>query len=371
MPYARPTLSGLYDQAIQDITTSGVPGLDGLLRNAVLRVLAWVMAALAYSQYGYLDWIAEESVPFTATDERLEAWAALIGVFRKDSTPASGTGATFNGAIGLTVRQNDGLTRQDGTPYIASADATVDPTGTVIVPVIAAVNGAATNCDAGTPMTLDTPPAGINAGGVTSAALVGGADQETDDELRTRMLAKYREPPKGGTAGDYLEWALSVPGCTRAWIVPMGYGPGSVVVYPMFDDVEADHGGFPQGTDGGAVGEKRIPVATGDQSLVAEAIWLVQPLTVLVYVLAPTAAPLNVTIANLSPADLDTQGQVLAALEDMFLAVGAVNGTVYPSDIYDAVARTPGVERFTVQSPAAPFTAPTGALPVLGVFTVV
>ena len=69
MPFARPTLTALRNAAIQDITTSGIPGLDGLLRNAVLRVLAWCMSGLAYSVYGYLDWIARESVPFTATDE--------------------------------------------------------------------------------------------------------------------------------------------------------------------------------------------------------------------------------------------------------------------------------------------------------------
>ena len=69
MPFARPTLTALRNQAVEDITSSGVPGLDGLLRNAVLRVLAWVMSGLAYSVYGYVDWIARQSVPFTATDE--------------------------------------------------------------------------------------------------------------------------------------------------------------------------------------------------------------------------------------------------------------------------------------------------------------
>ena len=61
MPFARPSLTALRNQAIEDISTSGVPGLNGLLRNAVLRVLAWVMAGLAYSVYGYIDWIARKA----------------------------------------------------------------------------------------------------------------------------------------------------------------------------------------------------------------------------------------------------------------------------------------------------------------------
>ena len=63
MPWARPTLTDLQQQAIQDITTSGLPGLTGLLRTAVLRVLAWAMAGLAYLVYGYGDWIARMGVP--------------------------------------------------------------------------------------------------------------------------------------------------------------------------------------------------------------------------------------------------------------------------------------------------------------------
>jgi len=103
MPYARPTLTALRNQAIQDITTSGVPGLDGLLRNAVLRVLAWVMSGLAYSVYGYVDWTSLMGVPFTARDEYLEAWAALVNIYRKDATAATGN-AQFTGQTGTPLR---------------------------------------------------------------------------------------------------------------------------------------------------------------------------------------------------------------------------------------------------------------------------
>jgi uncharacterized phage protein gp47/JayE len=170
MPFARPTLTALRNTAIQDITTSGVPGLDGLLRNAVLRVLAWCMSGLAYSVYGYLDWIARESVPFTATDEYLFAWAALIGVYQKDSTPATGA-AQFTGTAGLVLPSGAPLTRQDGVPYTTTADGTVDPTGVLVVPIVAAINGAATNADTGVAISIAAPVPGINSGGVTVSPL--------------------------------------------------------------------------------------------------------------------------------------------------------------------------------------------------------
>ena len=371
MPYPRPTLTALHNQAVQDITTSGVPGLDGLLRNAVLRVLAWVMSGLAYGEYGYLDWIAREAVPFTATDEFLEAWAALIGIYRKDATSATGT-AQFSGAPNVVLPIDTPLLRQDATPYITTSAATTDAvTGIALVPIVATVAGAYTNADDGTPISISAPVGGINSQGVMVGPATGGADQETDAALRSRMLAKYAAPPQGGSAADYIEWALEVPGCTRAWVLGSGYGPGSVVVYPMFDDAQAAHGGFPQGTDGCASEETRGPTASGDQLAVAEQIYPVQPVTTLVYVSAPVPAPIDVTLVDLEPGDTDTQAAIIASLQDMFLVRAEIGGTIFPSDLYEAILATPGLQHFTMTLPDVPFTAPGGALPVMGTLTVV
>ncbi len=367
MPFARPTLTALRNTAIQDVTTSGVPGLDGLLRNGVLRVLPWCMSGLAYSVYGYLDWIARESVPFTATDEYLYAWSALIGVYPKDSTPASGA-AQFTGAAGLVLPSGSPLTRQDGTPYTTTADGTVDATGVLVVPIIAAINGAATNADTGVAISIADPVPGINSGGVTVSPLTGGADQETQDELRTRMLFRYAQPPQGGSAADYVEWALEVPGVTRAWIQSSA---GQVQVYPMLDVANAADGGFPQGADGCAIEELRGPTASGDQLAVAEHIWTVQPVTALVFVAAPVPLAIDVTIANLDPSTVEMEAAILASLQDAFLVIGEVAGTIYPSQLYAAISATPGVNRFDMTIPAAPITAPAGALPIMGTISVV
>lgn len=370
MPFARPTLTGLRNTSIEDITTSGVPGLTGLLRNAVLRMLAWCMAGLAYSVYGYADWIARMGVPFTAEDEFLYAWAALIGIYPLDATAATGN-AAFTGSPDRVIPNETALTRQDGTPYQTTADGTLDASGNVQVPIVALVAGAFTNCDDGTPISISLPIASINSGGVTVGPTVGGADQETNDALRTRMLVKYAAPPQGGASADYINWALEVPGCTRAWVVGQGYGPGSVVVYPMFDDSEAAHGGFPQGTDGCAAEELRGPTAAGDQALVAEHIWPVQPVTALVYVAAPLPYPIDVTLMALDPADEATQTTILAALNDMFLVRGEIAGAIFPSDIYDAILAVPGIIHFVVSAPETAMQAGPGQLPIMGTLTVV
>lgn len=368
MPFQRPSLTALRNTAVEDITTSGVPGLTGLLRKAVLRVLAWCMAALAYSVYGYADWIARMGVPFTAQDEYLYAWAALIGIYPLPAAAATGT-ATFTGNPNLAILAGTPMTRQDGTPYVATGGGEIDGTGSVTVPIEASVAGAYTNDPGGSLITIATPIPGINSQGEMGLC-AGGADAESNDSLRTRMLLKYREPPQGGAEADYINWALEVPGCTRAWAVPQGYGPGSVAVFPMFDDVEAANEGFPQGEDGLAAEETRPgPKATGEQGLVADHIWPVQPVTSLVYVAAPKPFRIDVTLHGLDPNTADMQAQIITSLTDMLLAVAEINGVIWPSDLYEAILATPGINHFEMSVPADAVQAGPGELPVLGTFT--
>ena len=48
MPYARPTLTQLRQQAVQDVVNGGIPGVVALLRFSVLYVLCMVLGGLAW-----------------------------------------------------------------------------------------------------------------------------------------------------------------------------------------------------------------------------------------------------------------------------------------------------------------------------------
>jgi uncharacterized phage protein gp47/JayE len=182
------------------------------------------------------------------------------------------------------------------------------------------------------------------------------------------MLFKYRAPPQGGDANDYVEWAEEVPGVTRAWCLGNGMGPGTVVVYPMFDVANAANGGFPEGTDGVSPQEPRPAksIASGDQQIVADYIYPLQPVTAMVYVVAPKPTTIDVTLENLSPNDQATQDAIKAALSDMMLVEGSPGCTLYPSQFYEAILAVPGINRFTMTDPEEPITLVQGYLPVMG-----
>lgn len=372
MPYLRPTLTALQQQAIGDITAASLPSVTGqVLPTAVLRVLSYAMAGLAYLHYSYLDWIAQQSVPYTATDEYLEAWAALKGVIRKPAEQATGQ-VGFTGVSGSVIPMGAQLSRQDGTLYVTEGSITLSG-GVGSGTVIASVAGTDGNCYEGTVMTLSNAITGVNANATTTTAFTGGADIESTDALRTRMLFTYANPPSGGSATDYIEWAEQVPGVTRAWCLPNGGGSGTVVVYPMFDVTEAAYDGFPQPPSGGGVATSELrgtPTATGDCLAVANYIYPLRPVTSLVYVYPPTAQLVNLTIANLTPTNAAIQAAISAAITATFVDIGSPLGmTLYESDLTSSIASVPGVQEFVLVSPATTTAIAVGSLPVLGTVT--
>ncbi|CCD30264.1 Baseplate J family protein [Candidatus Glomeribacter gigasporarum BEG34] len=364
MPYTRPTLTELRQQVAQDL------GVDALLRFSNLRIVGDAQAALAHLHYGYLDWIARQGVPFTAEDEYLEGWAALKGVYRKPAQAAAGR-VTFTGAPGAVIPKGAPLVRSDGMTFTTQTSALVDAEGTATVEVQAesdpaGLSGAAGNTPVGTPMTLGTAIAGVQSNGLVHTPLTGGTDLESDDSLRRRMLAAYQQPPQGGSQTDYVQWALQVEGVTRAWCAPQGFGIGTVVVYIMCDQSQAEQAGFPQGEDGVAQDEPRGVAASGDQLRVANHLYVLQPVTALVYVVSPLAHRVDVEISGLPNAAPEIREAIAAAIRAVFSREGQPGRPVYLSSIESAIAAIAGTAGFIIQSPVGNIANGPGQLPVLG-----
>jgi uncharacterized phage protein gp47/JayE len=368
MPYTRPTLTALQSSVASDIAAQ-LSGADALLRFSNLGITGRAQAGLANLHYGYLDWIATQAVPFTSTDEFLEGWAALKGVFRLPARPASGS-ITFTGVAGTVIPSGAGVVRSDGSAYTTTEAATIGVGGTVTVTATAnpdptGLTGAFGNTVQGAVMTLSQSIAGVQSNGIASAEFKGGLDLESNDSLRSRMLTAYQQPPQGGGNSDYEAWAKQAPGVTRAWCVPNGFGPGTVVIYAMKDVVQAAFGGFPQGTNGVAAAEPRGIAATGDQLGVADYLFGLQATVGLVYVAAPIPHPVDLAVQGL-PAGL--QAAASAAVQGVLRAQGVPGGTLPFGNIWSAIANVAAGNYFTV-TPATDIICSTGQLPVLGALT--
>lgn len=350
MPFQRPTLTALIERILADLS-SRMLGTDGaVLRRSVLGVLGRAEAGASHELHGHLDWIADQVIIDTAEAEYLERWANVWGVRRKAAEFAIGS-VTFTGFDGAVIPSGTLLQRQDGLQVATTAEVTIPAGGTVVVDVQAQTAGATGNTAAGVSLTLLQPIAGVqNSAPIAGDGLSNGSDTEDDDGLRTRLLARIQAPPSGGSAADYVQWALEVPGVTRAWCSPQEMGAGTVTVRFVRDD------------------DTSIIPDTAEVDAVYDHIEALRPVTAELFVVAPIAKAIDMTIA-LKPNSAEVQGAVLAELADLLRREAEPGGTILLSHMREAVSIAPGETDHAITVPTADFACDNGEIAVLGTIT--
>ena len=376
MPFNRPTLSELRQRNLSYIQSELKTG-GNLLRFSNIGVISDADAGMAHLHYGYLDYIALQSTPYHATDEYLAAWAALKDVFRKPANPATCPTVEFSGTTGRVIAAGSLLNRADGYQYRLDHKVTLGAAGigtgsiTAVLPSVlddTTGGGIAGNADAGTSLTLDVAIDGVMSVATAIVKISGGADIESEDAFRSRMLLAYQNTPQGGNDTDYRGWALAVPGVTRCWVKRRLQGVGTVGIYIMCDG--NDSGGFPVGTDGISQLEEWGAVkATGDQGRVADHIYPLQPIIVIIYVCAPVAAPVNFVISGISTAGSETTTAINTAIDEVFFTEGEPGGKILLSSLLLAIGDVTGTSGFILDSPTTNIQLETGQLPVRGTVT--
>lgn len=375
MPFKRQTLSELRDQN-RAFLQSQLESTGQLLRFANLKVIADMDAGMAWLHYAYMDYIAKQSTPFTATDEALAGWMALKNKYRKPATAAKSTNAQAKGTPDFILPAGTILNRADGYQYTVDAEIKIDSSGTgagsvtAVLPDIKADvtgGGANGNAEAGTTLTLDTNIAGIENQVSLLSAATGGADIEDEEDFRARGLLAFQNPPQGGSDADYKSWALDVPGVTRVWVKRRLNGAGTVGIYIMCD--ENGTGGFPVGTDGISQLESWGAVkATGDQLSVADYIYPLQADTAIVFVCSPVKKIINLQISGLSAASSTTVSDIKTALINLFFDVANPDGSgkVLLSELNGAIGGVSGTSGYILDTPGANIPFDVGEIPVLG-----
>jgi uncharacterized phage protein gp47/JayE len=367
MPWFTPTL-----KQVRELTRDNVAGLlatvaipknillaslnrQASIGNSVLRVMSDAMAGLAHLTLKYIDWLSLQFLPDTSETEWLDRHGAIWlknadgSVGRKTASYASGT-VTITGQAG-TVCPTGALLNAPGgaVGYETTQQVFVSGTGTP-VPVRALDPGVVGNLLTGDILSFVPVINGINQN-ATAVNIIGGTDTETDDELRARVLKRIQQPPMGGDATDFEQWALAVDGVTRAWCSPLELGMGTVVIRFCCDDLRADNNGIP-------LAEDVLRVSTYIDS--------VRPVAVKdVYCVAPIPFPINLGITAMVNDSSSTRQSVEESLRDMILEKAVPGGVIYRSwvdyAVSDALGEVHHELTFTTVTPPTP-----GHLPILG-----
>lgn len=348
MPFVRPTLTELIDRVITDIS-SRVTGVDSaVLRRSLLGIIGQSEAGAVHLLYGFLDWIAKQCIIDTAEKEYLERWAAIWKITRKTAGFANGQ-AAFIGTVGSTIPNGTIVQRQDGIQYKTLGD-TVFGAGPLVVSVLALEAGEAGDFDAGLPIFLLSPIAGVQSTGTSATKIEGGIDTESDKRLLARLLARIQQPPHGGADFDYVMWALEVAGVTRAWVYPRQLGAGTVTVLFVCDD---------------------LPDIIPTPAKVAEVQTYInarRPVTAEVYVLAPVPDPLNMTI-KLLPNSVAVRAAVTAEVADLIVRDSKPGVPTLISRLRESVSLAAGEADNAIVTPTADVPHATGHMATVGTLT--
>lgn len=343
MGFKRPTLPELIERVDNDLV-SRLPGSQALLASRLTRILATSEAGVAHGLYGYLQWLERQLFPETCDDDLLHLHS--VGVPRRQAATASGP-VLFTGSAGVVLDAGT-LLHADSREYRLTQD-TVLLAGSATAEVEALQAGRAADLAVGKQLSLISPVVGVNTlATVVGAGISGGEDIEGFDSWRERIMRRRARIPRGGAEGDWAEWALQVPGVSRAWEDPLGMGPGTVVLRIMAD--AAPGGPMPS------------------QQLLEEVFSHIQTqrnVTAHVYVIAPVPVAFSPRL-RISPDNNSTRTAVEQSLQNLVLSSGEPGGTLSISSIRTALGMAAGITDYEMEWPTSNVLHAHGHLPVWG-----
>lgn len=335
-----------------------LPGTDAWLWPNFTAVTAKVLALTVRQIDLRIDWLYRQLFVRTTTWlPILRMHGADYRIYLKPAAAAAGpvTGAGQPGAAyPAGVRWLSGM-----VTYVATSGFTAAGDGSFVALVQAETTGSATNRDAGAPMTLVDPalyPTLSDEAEAGVGGLGGGADVEDIEAFRARILDRKARPPQGGALPDYERFALEVPGVVKAWAFQFTNGIGSVAVFFLF------------------AGRPNLIPDAGDVAAVQAYIDAKRLIRVDDAVaVAPVAAPVNVTIADLAVDTDEVRAAIAANLASMFLARARPGVTANPfvlsrSWIGEAISAATGEDSHTLVTPASDLSFD-DTYPVLGTVT--
>lgn len=185
--------------------------------------------------------IPDRTLLDTAEGEYLDRKALEYYETRSPAQGSVGEVTFTGGSAGQTVPKGIELSASVlSLGFVTTATSIFDEDGSCTVSAVCAVAGTVGNIGAGQLDTIiNAGEIGIDGVAVTNAEpFTGGADVESDDAFRARILEKIQKPITGGNENTYVYWAKQVPGVSDALCKGCWAGPLSVLVIVLSDSFD-------------------------------------------------------------------------------------------------------------------------------------
>lgn len=317
-------------------------------------VLETLAAATVATNTKSVSSLTRSGTTVTATTTTAHTFATGMTI-----TIAGAVETDYNGSFEIVVTSATTFT------YEITATPSTPATGTITAAAdMASISvqsddfGLNTNVDAGSQITITSPIAGLNdTAFVQYGGIAGGADLESDDDFRVRVLDRWQNPVAHFNVQAIINKAKEITGVTRVWVEENTPALGQVTIY------------FMRGSS--------IPTA-GEIEDVKNKILEIKPANTTdanVIVGAPTPITINFNFTSLTPNTTDMQNAITESLQQLFAEGTNVGENLsrfaYESAIYNTVDTVSGdrVSAFSLSVPAGDVAIASGELAVLGTVT--
>jgi uncharacterized phage protein gp47/JayE len=301
-----------------------------LLPKSFLRVLAKALAAVFILLYKYAGSIFLNIFVQTASDQDtivngetinpLKFWGRLIGV----GDPTAATNAEL--LIDITVTNQTGslpsgtqlVNANNGVTYITIGSILLDaPTKQAIIRAVsdqAGGGGAGVigNLDPGDIVTFANPLANVDRSASVDSQTVTGANGESTEAYRQRIIDRFQKRPQGGAYADYEQWSEEVEGIINAYPYTSDC-PGQVDV---FIEATVASSGSPDGIPTAA----QLQAVLDSIELDENGIPTRRPANALANTFPITRVPFDVSVNGLIVDNLaQVQADITTGVEEYFL----------------------------------------------------
>lgn len=332
MSLQTPTTKEISDNIIAQLEASLNQTIP-LLPKSFLRVLAKALAGVFVLLYKYGGFMFLQMFVSTASAKEttvngivltpLTEWGRLIGV----GDPVSATNAEL--LIDITVETQTGVlpsgsqlvSTDNGVTYITIGAVTLD--AAVVQATVRAASdqaggggeGAIGNLDPGATISFANPLANVSRNALVVSQTVTGANAESTEAYRQRVIDRFQKRPQGGAYADYEIWGEGVAGIINVYPYTSDC-PGQVDVYA---EATVESSGDPDGIPTTAQLQAVLDSIELDQNGLASR----RPANALANAFPITRTGFDIRVTGLQVDNLaQVQTTITTAIEEYFLDRG-------------------------------------------------
>jgi len=209
------------------------PSINTADANSDFVIRGNTFSGIVSGLYGDQAKVDNDSFITSMRDEALTLKGADFGITQSPATAAVGTDVQISGVNGtvISIGELTFLYPATNILYTNTSGGTI-ASGILNLEVQATITGQIGNIVAPDTLQVVSPPTGVNTTATLIANISDGADIETFDSYRARLLSYEQNPPAGGNQTDYPNFAFAASSSVRSAIIRrFGRGLGTVDVY--------------------------------------------------------------------------------------------------------------------------------------------